>query len=327
MAPGTAPAVPPAVDALLRRQSGVATREQLLGAGMTRSALQARLDRHWRLVLPRVVATHRGALSERQRLVAAQLYAGRDAVLTSTAAAAWHGVTVVAPVHPVHVLVPCSRAPRSTGFVVIRRTTRLEPFPFDRPPLVVASRARAVADAARDGATAAEARAIVIEAVQRGLVRVADLRHELEAGPRRASGLLRRAVQDAEAGSWSRPEADLARLCRRSRILPEPWLNPDVAGLDGVTLPRPDGWFDDVALAVQVHSREYHDGPEAWDATVMGDGIYAEYGIAVVGVTPRSVERHPEVVLRRIERAYEAALRRPRPQVLAMAIAHGLVSS
>ena len=224
-------------------------------------------------------------------------------------------------------LVPWRRAPRSTGFVVVRRTTRVDPFPFAREPLVVASRARSVADAARDAATVAEARAVVVEAVQRGLVRVGDLRHELEAGPRRESLLLRRAVQDAEAGSWSRPEADLARLCRRSPLLPEPWLNPDLTAPDGTALPRPDGWFDDAALAVQVHSREHHDGPEAWDATVMSDGVYAEYGIAVVGVTPRSVERRPDVVLRRLENAYSAALRRPRPDVLAAATAHGLVSS
>ncbi|MBI4943087.1 MAG: hypothetical protein HY830_20265 [Actinobacteria bacterium] len=304
--------IPETVQELLQRQHGLATRAQLRRYGLSESTLAWRLRTQWSLVLPRVVFAGRGPLSERQRLVAALLFADGDAVVTSFAAAAWHGVTAVAPGGPIHLLVPPSRGLASTGFVVVRRTVRPDERPFRRGALTLASRARAVADAARDAGTPNLARALVIEAAQRGIVRPADLRHELEAGPRQGSRLLRNAVQDAEAGAWSVPEADLGRLCRRSRLLPEMWLNPDLVADDGTCLPRPDGWFDDVALAVQVHSREHHDGPDSWDDTVMADGLLGEYGVAVVPVTPRRIARSPDVVLRRIERCYEIARRRPR---------------
>jgi hypothetical protein len=41
-------------------------------------------------------------------------------------------------------------------------------------------------------------------------------------------------------------------------------------------LPTPDGWFDDVALAVQVHSRRHHAGELDWEATVAADGAFAD---------------------------------------------------
>jgi hypothetical protein len=94
------------------------------------------------------------------------------------------------------------------------------------------------------------------------------------------------------------------------------WANP-VLRVGALRLPTPDGWFDDVALAVQVHSRQYHSGELDWEKTVSGDGVFAEHGIPLVAVTPRQIAREPPVVLRRIERAYEQASKRPRPAVIA----------
>jgi hypothetical protein len=95
------------------------------------------------------------------------------------------------------------------------------------------------------------------------------------------------------------------------------WLNPALAGHDGVRLPTPDGWFDDVGLAVQVHSWRWHSSMIDWDATVTSDGILAEYGVVVVGVTPKAARAAPAEVLRRIERAFRHAALRPRPSVVA----------
>jgi hypothetical protein len=104
------------------------------------------------------------------------------------------------------------------------------------------------------------------------------------------------------------------------------WLNPDLVAADGTELPTPDGWFDGAAVAIQVHSREYHDGADAWDETVMGDGVLGEYGVTVVPVTPRRLSETPDAVLRRIERVHERARRLPRPDVRALPVGHGLVS-
>jgi hypothetical protein len=61
-------------------------------------------------------------------------------------------------------------------------------------------------DAAREMVAAREATALVIEAVQRRIVTVEGLRHELECGPRGGSAQVRRAVDAAEVGAWSVPE-------------------------------------------------------------------------------------------------------------------------
>jgi hypothetical protein len=295
-----------AVARLLAAQHGVAHVRQLRAAGMTRAQLRDALGRTARYVLPAVVATGTGRLAPAQRLVAASLYAGEGAVISSLTAAQWHGVTAAAGDPRVFVEVPARRGPRGAGPVVVRRTVRPDPCPWERPALLLASRPRAVVQAARD-AEPRTARAIVIEAVQRRLVAVGDLRHEVEAGARRGSAVVRRAVQEAEAGAWSVPEADLAALLATSHVLPPAWLNPDLVAGDGTRLPRPDGWFDDVALAVQVHSREFHGGENAFDRTVMVDGVYAEYGVVVVAVTPRLIRDSPGEVLRRVERAHLAA--------------------
>jgi hypothetical protein len=189
----------------------------------------------------------------------------------------------------VHVEIPHARRPRSASFVVVRRTTRPDPHPWQRPPFVLVSRQRAVATAARDTREQSTATALVLEAVQRRLVRLEDLRQELEIGQRAGRTLLRRAVESAEAGSWSIPEADLGRLVATSRQLPRPWFNPELFASDGTRLPRPDGWFDDVALALQVHSYRHHALPHDWDATVMGDGILVEHGVVVLTLTPHAI--------------------------------------
>jgi hypothetical protein len=175
-----------------------------------------------------------------------------------------------------------------------------------------------VADAARDAGEPA-ARAIVLEAVQRRLVAVPGLRHELLAGPRAGAAVVASALREAEVGAWSFPEADLARLVGSSKTLPVMWLNP-VLTVGGQRLPTPDGWFDDVALAVQVHSRQFHAGELDWEATVAADGVFAEHGVPVLAVTPKQIARTPDDVVARIERAHEAAGRRPRPAVVATPI-------
>jgi hypothetical protein len=56
-----------------RRQDGLISRAQVVDAGGSRGALRWALDRRWRCVLPSVISTDTGSLTERQRLVAARL--------------------------------------------------------------------------------------------------------------------------------------------------------------------------------------------------------------------------------------------------------------
>jgi hypothetical protein len=301
---------------LLAAQEGLVTKHQLRALGFSREKVRWAAARRWSAVLPNVLSTHGPHLTPRRRMVGALLHAGDGAMLGSLTAAAWHGVTSSTD-HRVHVTAPASRHPRSTGFVVVHRTTRSEPQPWHRGPLVVVSRARAVVDAARDAAHHERALAIVCEAVERRLVTPAALRDEVECGPRTGSAIVRQAVERVEAGAWSVPESDLLDLIEACPALPVTWGNPTLQAADGTRLPTPDAWFDDVALAVQVHSRRWHSTPDQWDATVMTDGILIEHGIVVVGVTPRALRTAPDLVLHRLSRAYGHAQQRSRPEIQA----------
>jgi hypothetical protein len=303
---------------LLEQQEGLATLGQLRLARVSQDALRWRLGRSWQLVLPRVVATTRAPLTRRQYLFAALLYAGPGAALSSSAAAGWYGVTAAAADRRVCVEVPWARAPGSCSYVLVRRTRHPDPAASQHRGLTLVNPGRAVAAAARDAPDLTSCRVLVIEAVQRGIVTVGQVRHEVELGDRRGTRWARQALDDAEAGAWSLPESDLLALLSTSRVLPPAWANPDLRAPDGRRLPHPDCWLDDVGLAVQVHSRRHHAGELQWEQTVMADGVFAEYGIPVIGVTPRSIATDPSGVLRRVEAAYRAAGRRPRPDVVAV---------
>ena len=171
--------------------------------------------------------------------------------------------------------------------------------------------------AALDAWPAEHGRAVVIEAVQRGLCTTAALRHELEDGPRRASAVPRRAVEEAEAGAWSVPEAVLLALLVADRAFPTVWANPISAAWTAIGCLGRTAGSTTWPLAVPVHSRHYHADPSDWDRTAMTDGVYAEHGVVVVAVTPNMIARQPEAVLERVRRSYGAAALRPRPAVVA----------
>ena len=309
--------LPDSLTATLERQLGLLTRSQLGAAGVGAETLRWRLGRGWTLVLPQVVSTRRGPLTSSQQLVAAMLEAGLDAMVTGHHACSWHGLTSTRVDRPVEVLVPMTQAARRVGFITVRRTRRLDVCALRRPPLIVASRARSVIDAARSARSDDEARAVVIEAAQRRLVQLAELEHEVEAGATRNSARARRAVRDVRAGAWSVPEAELLQLCAGSAVLPAVYAGLELEAPDGAVLVSLDVWVDDIAMALMVHSRAFHARDADWEGTVEQDGVLAEHGVIVLAFTAGSVSRDAARVLRRIERAYTSALasRRERPTV------------
>jgi hypothetical protein len=232
------------------------------------------------------------------------LYAGPDAQVAGSTALHWLGIGETPYDGLFRFLVPAQRNVRSSGFAVVRRTTRPDPRPWPRDGLVVCSPARAVVDAARELRSPDRVRALVIAAVQRRQVTAAQLLAEVEAGAIRGSASVRRAVHDAHAGAWSLPEAEVLTACSRSRLLPRIWPNPDLIAPDGTRLPSPDGWIDEVGLAIQVHSREYHLRDQDWEGTVQSDTLLGTYGIALIAVTPGSFAANPQGFVRRVELAY-----------------------
>jgi hypothetical protein len=300
--------LPPAVLDLACRQRGLVTRQQLRELEVSAAQVRWRLSRSWRLVLPGVLLLDWAVPTDLQRCIAGLLYAGPQSWLSGPTAGALHRVLTPAPRSRVHLLVPAPARPRDVGWLSIRRTHVADERVVTSGALRYSCLPRAVVDSAA-GLPTDEARALIIEVVQRRLVRLDDLSHWIEARRPNGKAVLRRALAEAAVGAWSLPEAELAQLVSRSSVLPEPWLNPELRDADGCRLTTPDLWFDDVAMAVMVHSREFHGGVIDWEATVDRDSDLSACRVVVIGVTPAAIARDPARVLDRIERAYVTAVR------------------
>lgn len=173
-----------------------------------------------------------------------------------------------------------------------------------------------MADTARLLRTSDDVTTLVLEAVQRGVTSIPALRHELEAGGRPGSLLLRQALGIAELGVWSLPESGLETALAHSRTLPAVMANPELRTSTGERLPTPDGWFDDVGLALQVHSLRWHALGADWEGTVIRDSVFVEHGITVVAFTPQRISTDPDWVVRRVETIHAALSGRGRPAVV-----------
>ncbi len=244
--------------------------------------------------------------NEQQRRVAALLYAGPRSWLAGPTAAQLHGFVATDLGRRVFVLVPAPQNPREVAWVSIRRTYITEERIVEREPVRYSCRPRALVDAAAE-MTGDHARAMVVDAVRRRLVRLEDVAHWVEARRPNDRRALRAIVAEAAAGVWSVPEADLVRLVSTSNALPVAWANPTLTDLAGRRLTTPDLWLDDVGMAVMVHSREFHAGELDWEATVGADDDLSAARVVVIGVTPEALNRDPAAVLRKIEGAYERA--------------------
>lgn len=309
--------IPETLLTLADQQRGLLARRQLRAAGVGDAFVRARLVSQWRAVLPGVVLLGRGQLDDESRALAAHLMAGPESIVTGHAGARLLGLVGNDPATLVSVLVPGNLAARRAGFVRVVRTHRLPAARKQLGSLPVALAARCVGDACRTELDPRRARALVIEGVQRGLTTVTQLHDELFAGPRQGSATFRSAIRAAATGAWSIAEHDLLALVARSSALPRPWLNPRLTTGAGARLPTPDLWFDDVALAVQVHSHQHHADGDRWTATIQADSALAEAGVLRVALTPREIRRTPDDTLARLERAYRSMRARPRPDVRA----------
>ncbi|MBD3782208.1 MAG: hypothetical protein IE926_04510 [Micrococcales bacterium] len=306
----------PDLSELLARQDLLATRSQLVRAGVTASTIRWNAGRSWRVVLPRVYLLSREQPTPRQRLRAGLLWTGPGAALAGRTAARLHGLGSLAEQDSVELLVPAPRRSRVAGFATARRTL-LDDRPVERDGLLMSSVARSVVDAARAARSPRDREALFIEAVQRRLTTLDTLAEWVyRLRPRDAAPVLV-ALQAAGSGAWSVPEHDLLDLMRTSSVLPDAWPNPELHDARGVRLTTPDAWLDDVAMAVMVHSRRHHANGDDWDATVSSDADLVAAGAVVVGVTPRQIRSDGRAVLARIEQAWSSAGRRPRPPLTA----------
>jgi very-short-patch-repair endonuclease len=290
---------------LLRAQHGVIAREQALACGMTSQMIRYRIRNGgpWRKLLPGTYVTVTGAVTRRQREMAALLHAGPRSVITGLAAARRHGITALDS-KTVDVLVPSTASPQSTGFVRVWRTWRMpEQVCVDGQVRYVLP-ARAVADAARSLSVARDVRALVAQAIQWQLCSVDLLAIELEEGPSRGSGLLRAALEEVRAGIRSAPEGDLRDLIRRAKI-PMPVFNARLY-CGGKLVAVADAWWEEAGVVAEVDSKEYHYSAEDWQRTMRRHDRLAAQGVLLLHFTPAQIRAAPEEVVAQVRAALAA---------------------
>ena len=236
------------------------------------------------------------------------LYAGPDSVVTGLAAVRQHHIR--GPVTElVDVLVPASRRRRDADFVRLHRTTHLPTRVWQLGPLRYALPARAVADAVRDLTSLRDVRAMVADAVQRSHCRVPDLSTELNAGPSVGSKLFREALTDVADGIRSAAEGDLKDLLTKAG-LPMPLFNAAIYDGDGTFIARPDAWWPERGVALEVDSHEWHLSPHDHTRTLERQRRMGKHGIVVLPFTPREIRTQPADVINTIRHALETG-RRP----------------
>lgn len=263
----------------------------------------------WQKLLPGVYLTVTGAVSAKQREMAALLHAGPRSMITGVAAARRHQISVLTS-DTVDVLVPANLGPQSTSFVRVWRTWRMPAEVCTDGEIRFAMPARAVADAARSLTSARDVRALVARAVQQQRCSIQMLALELEQGPVKGSALLRAALVEAQDGIRSVPEGDLRTLLRRGRI-PMPIFNARL--YDGNTLIAvADGWWPDAGVAAEVDSREYHYSAEDWQRTMRRHDQLVARGVLLLHFTPQQIRSTPQEVTAQIRAALSAGRGRPR---------------
>jgi len=289
----------------------VITRKQALAVGMTDHALRRRLrpGGPWRSLLPGVYLAMTGTPTTLQLEMAAMLHAGSGSVITGLAALRCHHIRAELS-DVVDVLVPASRQRRDAAFVRLHRTTRMPGRTWQVGPVRYTVLPRAVADAVRGLTSLRDVRAVVADAVQRGDCQVLDLVAELTAGPNAGSALFREALTDVADGIRSAAEGDLKNLLARSG-LPMPLFNPSLYDRDGAFVARPDAWWPDLGIAVEVDSREWHMSPDDHAKTLARGRRMSKYQIIVLRITPKQIRSEPAEVMKDIRDALEGARGRP----------------
>jgi hypothetical protein len=291
------------LTAILDRQLDVITRRQARAAGVTEAALRHRLrpSGPWRVLLPTVYIAATGMPSIAQQQVAAQLYGGPRSVLTGSAAVLAHGIRA-APAEFVDVLVPLTRQRRDAGFVRLHRTSRMPDRVYEFGPIRFALAPRAVADTVRGMTSLRDVRAIVADAVQRQRCDVQELVTELNAGQVPGSALFREALGDVADGIHSAAEGDLKDLLAKSG-LPAPLFNASIHDGNGTFVARPDAWWPEKGVAVEIDSHQWHLSPDDHTLTLERQRRMAKLGILVLPFTPRQIRTGRAEVLAAIREA------------------------
>jgi hypothetical protein len=297
------------LDALIAVQCGVVRRGQLLRAGLAPATIRDRLrSGQWQIVFPAVYALFPGSLDAQGRLVSGWLYAGRGAQIAGPSALRLYGLRNGPADSRVHLLIPHQRQVRSSGFVAIHRTIRMDLCPRRVESLTACSPVRALADTARWHPDSNAIQALVSEAVEQRLATVDELRRAAVAGRRNGSGLLCHTLDEIGGGRTRASGQGLRTTLLQSRELPGIVWNPRLAGPDGQLLPDVDGWLDEAGIGLAVVPAAADTSIDNWEYSQRRQDAFAEHGVLVLEFPAARLRRDPSGVRAEVVRAYRQRL-------------------
>src|SRR5437016_1150541 len=97
-------------------------------------------------------------------------------------------------------------------------------------------------------------------------------------------------------------------------VRPTHW-NAEIFDVRGNYIGRPDGWWDDVGMAWEIDSFDFHFWRKEYERTTDRNTRYAKAGITVVQTLPSRLLDSASSVLDDLEAGYRAAASRPLPNV------------
>lgn len=292
------------LPALLERQARVASRPQLLAAGLSDQELRTLVTSgRWQRGYPGTYIAHNGPLPYMARLWAALLYAGRDAMASHQTAAYLHRILSAAPAQ-IHLTVPSDRRVVPQAGLVVHLSRRASD---QRHVAALPPRTRpeeTVLDLVDGCSRPDDVVGLLAAACQRGIT---TPRRLLASSRLRKKLRWRRLLMEALGGIRSGIESVLEwryfRDVEQPHGLPR-GVRQAVRVRDG-RRERHDVKYKGYAVIVELDGQQYHEGEEVFrdmarDNASAADGeAVLRYGYFDVSLRPCQVAAQVVAVLRR----------------------------
>ncbi len=276
---------------LVKRQHGVVTRAQLLDLGLSREAIQHRIERGRLHPLRRgIYAVGRPAVEQPGRWMAAVLSCGHEALLGHRSAGALWGILERAP-ETIEVVVPARVDRRPPGVRVHRRSALGKADRDSHRRIPVTTPAATLIDLATQLGDAQLKRAI--NASDRlGLIDPETLRAAVDSSPRRPG--IGRLWNLLDRHTFRSTDSELERRflrLLRNAGLPEPLTQVNVDGF------RVDFYWPDLGLVVETDGLLYHRTPSQQARDLLREQTHAAAGTATLRFTAAQIRDETARVL------------------------------
>ena len=294
-----------------RRQFGVVTTQQAIGAGLNPEALRVLLARGVLVRRFRGVYAFLGAPDRREaRWLAAQFAIGRSGILSHTTAAAAHGLPINGTDDGIHVTVPRRSRVIPAGVVVHESPDAEVPTVLRHGVLRVTSVARSLCDVAGVDVVADTAlRQIVAAAVRSGQVTVVDVRREVDVRARFPGRAALRRVLDELSPLEDQARHELESLFLRVATrggVPPTAMNHRITDADGRTRYLDAVWLP-AGVYAELDSRRFHGTLVDWHDDQRRENAVTLAGFPIcLRFSWWDLQHHPELVIDTVRRALAA---------------------